>query len=245
MPDTSSARELWTPSNPDGRFLAAVRPARFTADVTPPADGGEVGILDAVITVFGEPDSYGRIIEAGAFDASIKAHGLPAVVWTHLWEETPIGVTMSLTTDGDALIARGRLYVGDKDQGGSDFGSVTARDIWRACTLKGGDGLPALREVSIGCYVTADPVEERRSDGGSYWRFSQMDLVEWGPCLRGAHPMARIITQSKPQADPDPTPPPVHEPDEAPAADESADQPDLRLSDADKDAIASVLWPAD
>ncbi len=189
-------RELWTPDNQDGGYFTAVHGAAFRAAAidAPPADAAAPdalghGVIEAVITRFGVPDSQGRIIEEGAFDEAIERFGLPAVVWTHLWEQTPVGVTLALRIEGDALVARGQLFVGD---GGDDGGSREALDLWRACTVPGGDGLPALRAVSIGAWVTGPVVEEPRDDGGTYWRFERMDLVEWGPCLRGAHPDARI-----------------------------------------------------
>lgn len=188
------SRALWTPQG-GGTFLAATR--LLTAAVV----DAQKGEFEAVITVFGEPDSLGRIIEAGAFDEGLDAHGWPAVVWTHLWDQTPIGVTTSLTVDGDRLVATGRLFTGDRAEGGDDFGSTLAKDIWRSITTPGGDGKPALRDVSIGCFIREDPKEVQRADGGSYWVFSRLDLVEWGPCLRGAHPLAKI-TQTAGDATP-------------------------------------------
>ncbi len=237
-------RALWTPANPEGRFLAATRPTTMAAieGATAP-DGAGVGVIEAVITVFGEPDMYGRVIERGAFDAGIEAHGLPAVVWTHMWEETPIGVTLSLRVEGDALIARGRLFVGDGD---TDPGSDLARDIYRAVTVQGGDGRPAVREVSIGCHVTGDPVEVP-VQGGTLWRFSSLDLVEWGPCLRGAHPMARIAQSALAPPDGEPATDLEGAEDalEAvsdPAVEAEVESPAVRvLTSEEREALADVL----
>lgn len=187
---------LYTP--PPGVFLADLtRAATITTAAAPDgallaAEGDQVpaGRISAVITVFGEPDSYGRIIERGAFDEALDQHGYPLVVWSHIWDDTPIGVTVELREDGDALIAVGDLFIAN----GQDPGSEVANDVYRALARRGGDGRPGLRDVSIGANVLESPRVEARQDGGEYFYFSKLDLVEWGPCLRGAHPLTKVTS---------------------------------------------------
>lgn len=178
-----------------GRFLANLGSAAVPNAGSPLLSVDDDGVFRAVITVYGEPDIYGRIIEPGAFDASLE-RGYPVVSWSHDWDWTPIGATESIEIDGNRVIATGRLLIGTPD----DPGDEVAIRVYRAMRETGGDGLPLIRDVSVGSLPTAPPEIEETPDG-VYFRFRELDLVEWGPCLRGAHPLAKIVPADTPGSD--------------------------------------------
>lgn len=82
----------------------------------------EVKSLDADGTftgygsVFGNTDSYGDVVEKGAFKGSLAAHKaagkMPAMLWQHKSDE-PIGVWLEMKEDDYGLFVKGQLLVED------------------------------------------------------------------------------------------------------------------------------------
>lgn len=73
--------------------------------------------FEGYAATFEEPenyDSWGDIIDPGAFDETIKDHGPSSanpsikILWQHMWEE-PIGLPVDMSTDSKGLYVRGRL----------------------------------------------------------------------------------------------------------------------------------------
>jgi hypothetical protein len=117
----------------------------------------------------------------------------------------PIGVTLEmaelslsalekLVPDGvpdDAtggLYAKGRLLVDTEN--GEDV--PLARHIWAAFMAAGGDGRPALDEFSWRGAVLLETIEQRE-DALPLYHLAKVDLVEWGPCLKGCHPETELL----------------------------------------------------
>lgn len=76
---------------------------------------GEDGTFVGYGSVFGNADSYGEIVEPGAFAASLKAHAkaktMPMMLWQHdTWQ--PIGVWDVMEEDAKGLRCEGRLLLG-------------------------------------------------------------------------------------------------------------------------------------
>jgi len=73
---------------------------------------GEDGTIEGYGSVFGVRDDYDDVIEAGAFDASLKAHKaagtMPAMLWQHDADE-PIGVWSEMVEDKKGLRVKGQL----------------------------------------------------------------------------------------------------------------------------------------
>lgn len=73
---------------------------------------GEDGRIEGYGSVFGTEDSYGDIIAAGAFKASIAAHKqagtMPAMLWQHEADE-PCGVWLEMSEDAKGLKVVGQL----------------------------------------------------------------------------------------------------------------------------------------
>lgn len=81
---------------------------RVAAEIKAGADG----VIEGYGSVFGNVDSYGDIVVAGAFErtlAEAKAEGrLPAMLWQHNPDE-PIGVWTEMRQDKRGLVVKGQV----------------------------------------------------------------------------------------------------------------------------------------
>jgi hypothetical protein len=167
-------------------------------------DKAAPGTFEAVWAVFGNEDSDGDIVHAGAFLDS-WARKMPKVVWSHSWLEVPIGVTLEL--DEFDLPALKRLLPNGVPEGvsGAAWGKARlavdvasgednprAREVYTALKMVGGDGRAAIDEFSWGGRVTRESVEKRQS-GVPVWHIESVEQAEWGPCLKGANPATALI----------------------------------------------------
>lgn len=154
--------------------------------------GDTKGRFEAVVSVFGNVDSYGDRILKGFFEDSLKEDGFPPIVWTHQWGEPPIGLTEEAEEvegiellDGrkvNGLRLLYRLLVDDNQR---------AREVDAAQRAIGGDGRPALREYSFAFFVkealTIDDDDFEPVDA-THWRdLVKGKIVEAGPTLIGAN----------------------------------------------------------
>ena len=146
-------------------------------------EGDEPGTFQAVVACFNNVDRAGEVITPGAFKASLE-DGLPPVIFSHQWMTPPIGVTLSATETKEGLLVKGRLFVDDDSV-------PLAKHVYKAMSTKGGDGRPALREWSVGLRVKSERFEER--DGQKVTVLDELDLLEFGPCLKGVNPNTRTV----------------------------------------------------
>jgi HK97 family phage prohead protease len=149
-----------------------------------PDGAGQPGEFEALVSVFGNVDSVGDIVEKGAFADSLSK-GLPPIVWSHQWDVPPIGTTMSATETDQGLVIKGRLFVGE----GED--SPMARAVYTAMKAKDGRGEPTLKEFSFGFCVT--DAEYKTVDGEEIRSLKGIDLFEAGPCLKGVNPATQLL----------------------------------------------------
>lgn len=124
----------------------------------------EAGLFEGYASVFGgEPDSYGDVVETGAFTVSLRKHAsegtMPSLLWGHNHNELPIGRWLELREDGKGLWAKGRLNLSDP---------VGAR-VHAALQEK------AVRGLSIG-YRTISEERDRERKGVN--RLIELDLWE-------------------------------------------------------------------
>lgn len=81
---------------------------RVAAEIKAGADG----VIEGYGSVFGNVDSYGDIVVAGAFERTLvaaKAEGrLPAMLWQHNPDE-PIGVWTEMRQDKRGLVVKGQV----------------------------------------------------------------------------------------------------------------------------------------
>jgi HK97 family phage prohead protease len=81
---------------------------RVAAEIKASAEG----VIEGYGSVFGNVDSYGDIVVAGAFDATLKSSArLPAMLWQHSADE-PIGVWTEMREDKRGLVVKGQLALG-------------------------------------------------------------------------------------------------------------------------------------
>lgn len=140
------------------------------------------GTFEAIVSVFGNVDSYGDRVEPGAFTETLKNDGLPAVVWSHQWTEPPIGATLAATETEEGLLVKGQLFIED---------NARAREIYAAMKHVGGDGQPPLREFSF-AYDILDGGWEVE-DGEDIFSLKALRLIEVGPCLKGVNDSTRLV----------------------------------------------------
>jgi HK97 family phage prohead protease len=73
-------------------------------------DNGPEGTFEGHGSVFGNVDSYGDVVMAGAFADTLKENGLPALLWQHRMDE-PIGVYDECREDDRGLYVKGRILL--------------------------------------------------------------------------------------------------------------------------------------
>lgn len=76
----------------------------------------DTGEFEGYGSVFGVKDSYGDIVERGAFQRSLdkwnEKNQFPALLWQHKMDE-PIGVYTEMSEDESGLHVKGRLLIDD------------------------------------------------------------------------------------------------------------------------------------
>lgn len=145
-----------------------------------PLDGkavSETGVIEGYASVFGNVDSYGEVVEPGAFvDSLVKSQrtGRKIKMLYQHDPHTPIGVWDDLAEDSKGLWAKGRLLVEE---------SPKAREVHGL--LKAG----ALDGLSIG-YRT---IESKPKDGKpGVISLTKLDLLENSIVTFAANERARV-----------------------------------------------------
>ena len=136
----------------------------------------EDGTFEGYASTFGGPaDSYGEIVEPGAFAASLAKHRregtMPLMLWQHdPWE--PIGVWDEMSEDGKGLKAKGRLLTGVR---------------------KSEEVLILLREKAIrGMSIGYREQEVKPAENGSPRTLLKLDLMEASIVSFPANRRARV-----------------------------------------------------
>lgn len=138
-------------------------------------DVSDEGIFEGYGSVFGNVDSYGEVVEPGAFAASLARHKRegtkPLMLWQHdPW--SPIGVWEDLAEDGKGLWGKGRLVRGVRQ---ADEALALLRE-------------KAIQGLSIGYReVEVEPDKER-----NVRRLKKLDLIEVSIVSMPANRRARV-----------------------------------------------------
>lgn len=145
-----------------------------TKDFALKVDGlSDAGTFTGYGSIFGNLDSYGEIVEPGAFTKSLARHAkdgsLPLMLWQHNPSE-PIGVWEDLEEDGKGLKGTGRLVL------------ETARGAEAHALLKA----KAISGLSIGYR------EIKVEPDGNNRRLKELDLIEISIVSFPANRRARI-----------------------------------------------------
>lgn len=142
-------------------------------------DAEAPGTFEAIVSVFNNIDNDGEVVVPGAFTKTLS-DGPKPIVYSHDWMSVPIGQTIQAHETSEGLYVKGRLFVAD------DEDHAMARAVYAA--MRGG----ALREFSFGGRVTEEARREN-DDGSVTYLLNEIDLVEYGPCLKGSNPATRLV----------------------------------------------------
>lgn len=139
---------------------------------------GDEGQIEAIVSVFGNVDSYGERVMPGAFTESIGKK-LPKGVWMHDWAQ-PVAKTLEAAElmPGDERLPEHLKELGGLYVRGQFFKDI--EDSWQAY-LKVKEGL--VDEFSIGYRLQEWAKDE---DDGTL-KLLKLDLFEWSPVLVGAN----------------------------------------------------------
>jgi len=142
---------------------------QFGASVT---TEGETGIVEAIVSVFGNTDAGGDIVQPGAFKASLSKR-TPKGVWAHQWD-MPIAKTLEARETDKGLYVKGQ------------FNLETQRGREAFSDIKFG----IIDEFSIGYRVVEDSVNH---DDGTR-SLVTIDLYEWSPVLVGMNAETELLS---------------------------------------------------
>jgi HK97 family phage prohead protease len=149
--------------------------------------GAAPGEFTAEWSVFENIDRVKDVVVPGAFKAyeGKASEELPPVVWSHLWDVPPIGLTLDVTETATGAKSTGRLFVSGSDD------HKTAREVYTA--MKGG----ALKQFSFSYFVPEGGSEMGQKDGVNVRYLKSLDVIEWGPCLIGVNPATQLLDAPK------------------------------------------------
>lgn len=126
-------------------------------------------------SVFDGVDSYGDTILKGAFEETLKTHGMPKMFYNHDWSGLPLGKYLSASEDSKGLYVEGELTQN----------MSLSEDVRAAMAHKTIDGL------SIGGFLKKGDYEETEK-GRRITKWSK--LMEISPVVFPADSNARIDT---------------------------------------------------
>lgn len=140
------------------------------------------GTVEAIVSVFGNIDSYGEKVMPGAFTKSLDDL-LPTGVLSHDWNN-PVAITLEAEElqPGDSRLPEKIRSLGGLRILGQFFDDIPSS--WESY-LKIQRGL--FREFSIGYRVIAD----QWTDGVR--ELKEIELFEWSPVLVGANPATSLL----------------------------------------------------
>ena len=149
---------------------------QFSATVTGTED--KKGIVEAIVSVFGNTDVANEVVLPGAFEKSLLTR-LPKGVWAHDWH-TPVAKTLE---------AR-EVRAGEK----SKIGGLYIKGQFNLETQRGREAFSdidfgIIDEFSIGYRVVKDSLN---TDTGIR-ELIEVELFEWSPVLIGMNPATELL----------------------------------------------------
>lgn len=136
----------------------------------------EKGVFTGYGSVFGITDSYGDVVERGAFTRSLAERDMPKMLWQHRHDE-PIGVWLEVSEDNHGLLVKGKLLIDDDPLAKRAYAHLKAGSI---------SGL------SIGYSVPKGGAEWDEAAGVN--RLKQIELWEISPVTFPANESATVST---------------------------------------------------
>jgi HK97 family phage prohead protease len=144
----------------------------FPAKASAKAEGG----FTALVSVFGNVDMGGDVVEKGAFERTLAERGLPPIYYSHQWQDPPIGAATDAKETEDGLVVDGRLFV-DVSQRAAETHAAMAANV--------------LKEFSFAYDVVESSTDT--VDGQEIRRLTDVELYEVGPTIVGMNPATELI----------------------------------------------------
>ena len=151
----------------------------FTGSVQSPDEG----VIEALVSCFGNVDYANERVMPGAFKASLERK-LPKGCWAHDWKQI-VAKTLDARETDEGLVVR------------AQFNLETQRGREAFSDVKGG----YVDEFSIGYRVIKDSVEEK----SGVRELHELDLYEFSPVLVGMNDSTALISvkEISPSSEPD------------------------------------------
>jgi uncharacterized protein len=146
-------------------------------------DGMDAGVFEALVSVFGNRDSYGDIVMKGAFADTLaewKASGDPIpVIWSHLSHDPDyhIGKVLDAEERDEGLWVKGQIDL-DED-------TPKARRVYKLLKGRRVKQFSFAYDVIDGAWVKADGVDS--------YELRKMKLHEVGPTLLGVNQETQLL----------------------------------------------------
>lgn len=148
------------------------------------SDDGKQGTVEAIVSVFGNRDLGGDVVEKGAFADSLKAwqeSGDPIPwIFGHQWDN--LAAYTGLVDPKNAEEIEGGLRVKADMDIGSDQAAAKLFDLLERRIVK---------EFSFAYDIVES--EKKEQDGEETHFLKALDLIECGPCLKGMNPSTQLI----------------------------------------------------
>lgn len=148
--------------------MSNIERKQFGATVTTEAEG----IIEAIVSVFGNTDKANEVVMPGAFTASL-GRKLPKGVWAHRWE-LPIAKTLEARETDKGLYVKGQFNL-DTQAGREAYSNIK---------------FGIIDEFSIGYRV----VKEQINNENDTRELLELELFEWSPVLVGMNPSTELLS---------------------------------------------------
>ncbi len=152
------------------------------------ADGLADGQFTALVSVFGNTDSVGDVVQPGAFtktlaDWAAKGDPIP-VIWSHDWDDpfSHVGIVMTAKETADGLEVTGQIEDVDTNP--------TAAQVYRLLKGRRVTQFSFAYDVVEGAWVEGTDGTAGRY---GYYELRELKLYEVGPCLVGANQETELL----------------------------------------------------
>lgn len=187
----------------------AHRPAQYKTRVETKDDGGDRGVVEALVAVFGNVDYGGDRIKAGAFTDTLAqwaASGDPIpYIWSHDWgnPDAHIGAVTSARETDDGLVVTAEI----------DLDRPFAAQVFHLLKTR------RVKQFSFGYEPLEYSWVVEDSHPGEIRELTKLALFEAGPTLLGMNPDTELISAAS-HPEPAPRPPEAAGRDNAATIDE-------------------------
>lgn len=168
-----------------------IKSARCRIKATEESAGGDVGEFEAIVSVFGNVDTYGERVVKGAFADTLKdweASGDPIpVLWSHnsFDPKAHIGHVLDAAERDEGLWVKAAL---DLD---ADPLESSARQVWRLLKGRRVTQFSFAYDVVDWAEVAANPDDD--NDKGRVLELRKLKLYEVGPTLIGVNQDTELL----------------------------------------------------